>query len=88
MNEKFETWAVVELFGHNRYVGKVTEANIGGCAFIRVDVPKIGKQAAFTKFFSNGAIYCITPIDEKFARDIIKTMQTEPVNIYLPEYST
>jgi hypothetical protein len=86
-NEKFETWAIVELFGHNRYIGKVTEQIIGGCSFIRLDVPKVGKQAAFTKLYSNGAIYCITPINEKFAKEYLKTTNPEPINIYLPEYN-
>ena len=85
-NEKFETWAIVELFGHNRYIGKVSEQTIGGCSFIRLDVPKIGKQAAFTKLYSQNAIYCITPVDEKFAKEYLKTMNPQPINIYLPEH--
>ena len=37
--EKFDQWAVVELFGHQQIAGRVTEASIGGCSFLRVDVP-------------------------------------------------
>lgn len=33
----FDEWALVELFGHNRIVGRVTEATLAGGNFIRVD---------------------------------------------------
>lgn len=65
---KFEEWAVVELFGHSRIAGKVSEATIGGCAFVRVDVPATETRPAYTKFFGNGAIYAMTPCDEEVAR--------------------
>jgi hypothetical protein len=67
-SEKFESWAVVELFGHQRIAGKVTEATIGGCSFLRVDVPKTEKRQAYTKYFGNGAIYAMTPCDEEVGR--------------------
>lgn len=67
-SDKFESWAVVEIFGHQRIAGKVTEATIGGCAFLRVDVPKTEKRQAYTKYFGNGAIYAMTPCDEEVGR--------------------
>jgi hypothetical protein len=67
-SEKFESWAVVELFGHQRIAGKVTEATIGGCALIRVDVPRTDKRQAYTKYFGSGAIYAMTPCDEEVGR--------------------
>lgn len=36
---KFETHAIVELFGHNQIAGKVTEQTISGQSFFRIDVP-------------------------------------------------
>jgi hypothetical protein len=84
-NEKFETWAIVELFGHTRFVGKVSEQTVGGCSFIRLDVPEVGKKKSFTKLYGQNAIYCITPVDEKFARAYLKTTNPEPINVYLPE---
>lgn len=41
MSEKFEQFAVVELFGHQIIAGKVSEQVIGGQGFVRVDVPAI-----------------------------------------------
>jgi hypothetical protein len=29
---QFDQWAVIELFGHNRIAGRVTEQVIGGCS--------------------------------------------------------
>ena len=64
MSEGFEQFAIVELFGHQVIAGKVSEQVIGGQGFVRVDVPVIEGQEAFTKFYGSGAIYAITPCDE------------------------
>jgi hypothetical protein len=86
--EKFESWAMVELYGHQRIVGKVSEATIGGCAFVRVDVPEIGEKKAFTRFFGNGAIYSLNPVSEEIAQELLKTCRNEPVKPYeIPGHS-
>jgi hypothetical protein len=33
--DKFETWGLLELFGHQRLAGLLSEQTIGGCHFIR-----------------------------------------------------
>jgi hypothetical protein len=33
---EFNEWALVELFGHQKIVGKVTEATLASGAFLRV----------------------------------------------------
>lgn len=65
--QQFETWAVLELFGHVRLAGLVTEASIGGCAFLRVDVPNKEGETQFTRYFGNGAIYSMTPVSRDVA---------------------
>lgn len=64
--EKFEAWAIVELFGHQRVAGRVTEHVWGGETFVRVDIP-LG-DGFYTRLFGKGAIYCINITDEQAAR--------------------
>lgn len=69
----FDCWAILELFGHVRLAGRVTEASIGGCSFLRVDVPERegeGEGVKFTRYFGNGAIYSMTPVTEEVARRV------------------
>lgn len=76
---KFESWALVELFGHTRMIGKVTEQTIGGIPFVRVDVPADGDRSAYTRFLGNGAIYSITPLEETAARALLVNVREEPI---------
>jgi len=79
LEDKFDQWAILELMGHRRLAGKVTEATIGGGAFIRIDIPMKGGTTS-TQFYSPGSIYCITPTSEAIAREVAKSSQPEPVN--------
>ena len=82
MEEKFDQWAMVELYGHQRIVGKVTEATIGGCSFIRVDVPELDEKPPFTRYFGQGAIYSINPISEEIAKELLLSCRNVPVHQY------
>lgn len=66
--QKFEAWAVVELFGHQRVAGRLSEQAIGGETFLRVDVPASSGHAEYSRLFGKGAIYCINLCDEATAR--------------------
>ena len=84
--EKFDQWCIVELFGHQRIAGKVTEQAVGGCNFVRVDVPAIGDRSAFTKLFGNGAIYAMSPVTEEIALSMAKQISHAPVSPFeIPE---
>lgn len=76
----FEEFALVELFGHNRIAGKVTEAEIGGGKFIRVDVPQIGELQPVTRFYSPAAIYGITPLTEETCIGLAASLRAAPMN--------
>lgn len=78
---KFEEWAVLELFGHQRLAGMVTEVQIGGASFVRVDVPEDAKSKAWklTKMYNPSAIYSITPVTEETARMAAKSVSGEPM---------
>ena len=78
MSDKtFEEWAILELMGHRRLAGRVSEETIGGAAFIRIDVPD-----GATQFYAPGAVYCITPTTEALARQFAKGNRPQPVSRY------
>ena len=77
--EQLDSWALLELFGHQKIVGRAKEASLAGGAFIRVDVPEHNGQPAFTRFFSPGAIYSISPVSEAVARKLLDHYRNEPV---------
>ena len=88
--ERFEQWAIVDLFGHQRIAGLVSEAEIGGCAFVRVDVPALDHppdrlnedEPAYTRYFGQGAIYSISPVPEKIALMVAARHRARPVQPY------
>ena len=93
---KFDSWAVVELFGHQQIAGRVTEASIGGCSFLRVDVPDqpalpqreyYGARPAipaYTRYFGQGAIYALNPCTEAAARSMAERIRAAPAIPYDP----
>lgn len=85
--DKFDSWALAELFGHQRIVGRVTEATLAGGAFLRVDVPEQGPaKPAFTRFYGPSAIYSLNPVSEEVARGLLVQYRNEPVNRFeLPQ---
>lgn len=86
MTEKFDYWCIVEIMGHQRYAGRVTEQTVGGAAFVRVDVPESDGRPAFTKLFGAGSIYSISPVAEEIARAVAQELRREPMSIYdLPD---
>lgn len=80
--EKFEAWGLLELFGHQRIAGRLTEQAIGGVHFIRIDVPAIGDTAEYTRFFTQGAIYGMTVMTEVTARKLAGYLQAKPIAAY------
>jgi hypothetical protein len=79
----YEGHAIVELMGHNVIAGFVSEQTIAGTAMLRVDVPKVGDQEPFTKFFSGGAIYGITPTTQEIAERAAQRLRSRPVSEYV-----
>lgn len=80
MNETeiFKDWAILELMGHRRLAGMVTEQTIGGAAFIRIDIPGADGKSS-TQFYSPAAVYAITPTTEELARAVAASSQPAPV---------
>jgi hypothetical protein len=78
----FQTWAIVELFGHNQLAGKVSEQVIAGQSFVRIDVPKTSKCPAFTKYHLPSAVYGLTPVEEDYACRMAEHIAAQPINDY------
>jgi len=78
--DKFDQWCILDLFGHQRTAGHVTEATIGGCAFVRIDVPE--GEGYRTEYYGNGAIYSMRPVNEEIAREVVKSGTSQPVHQY------
>lgn len=82
----FEAWGLLELFGHQRIAGLITEQTIGGVHFLRIDVPALPAGAnswekpiqAYTRYFTQGAIYGMTPTSEEVARRLAADMRARP----------
>jgi hypothetical protein len=77
----FAGWAILELMGHRRLGGRISEATIAGAAFVRIDVPHPQdlQAIAATQFVSPTSVYAITPTTEEIAR-AIASRAPEPVN--------
>lgn len=91
----FEGWAIVELMGHRRLAGYVTEVEIAGSPMLRLDIPgtPIGDipevlqdvppavdDLVATQFYSAAALYCLTPTTEAIARAVAVRSQPTPVH--------
>ena len=75
----FEEWVILELMGHRRLAGKVTDAVIGGGAFIRIDIPTKDDQK-ITQFYAPGAVYCISPTTKEIATMVAINSEPEPIS--------
>jgi hypothetical protein len=77
--KRIENWVLIELFGHNTIAGLMSECSIGGCSFVRVDVPGTKDCPGYSKLFGNGAIYAITIVDEETARAAVEYHMPKPM---------
>jgi hypothetical protein len=91
-SEAFEGWAILELMGHRRLAGWVSEQTIAGAAFIRLDVADEGDPASpgstydpssdsyvATQFYSPQALYCLTPTTKEVALAVARFNKPAPV---------
>jgi hypothetical protein len=78
---KFESWAIVDLMGHVRYAGRVTEEERFGAKIGRVDVPT-ADGGWTTVFFGGASVYRLIPTTEEVARVAAIRTQPEPVHAW------
>lgn len=82
-SSELRAWALVELFGHQRIVGWLTEQKIGSDVLLRIDVPDLLKDGkivrqGFTRYFGAKAIYSITPVTEAVVRELLPSIDGTP----------
>ena len=71
-------WVILELMGHRRLAGTMTEVELAGGKFLRLDSP--GPDGVYaTQFYAPAAVYCITPTTEEIARNVAASSQPAPV---------
>lgn len=91
-------YAIVELFGHQKIAGRISEQNFGGAHLVRVDVPEVAltettyrggepqqierRIPAHTRSFGAAAIYSINWCDQVAAELAAQTIRHEPLSIY------
>ena len=80
----FEGWAIVELMGHRRLAGYVTEEEHFGTAMLRLDVHGVDDTAApgITQLYGGSSVYCVTPTTEAIARKLGERLKPAPVQRY------
>lgn len=89
MNESVNEWGILELLGHRRLGGRVTEVEKFGSKMARIDIPDTTEGAApdavvATQFYASGAIYGFTPCTEAVARAEARWSQPRPVALLSP----
>jgi hypothetical protein len=70
-------YAVVEIFGHRRHAGRISDEERFGTKLLRIDVPKEGDFANGhqTFFYGGGSIFSLTPADLDLVRQINRPYQ-------------
>lgn len=76
----FAEWVILELMGHRRLAGYLTEQEIAGRGFLRLDVPPDDGQSSASQLYSPTSVYCTTPTTETVARAVATGSRPAPVH--------
>jgi hypothetical protein len=74
---KPETWCILELMGHLKLAGRLSEEERFGVKLGRIDVPE--GDGFMTQYFGGSSVYRITVVSEQVARDVARTHAAPPV---------
>lgn len=72
-------WVILELLGHRRLAGYLTEQQVAGTPFLRLEIPGSDGQPGITQLYSPASVYAITPTTEDIARRVAARSQPAPV---------
>lgn len=76
---EFKQWAILELLGHVKVAGLVTEESHFGTALGRIDIPA-DDGTMTTQYFGGASIYRLTPTTEEIARSVAVRNQPTPAH--------
>lgn len=76
--KELKSYAVVEMMGHRKIVGLVTESDISGGQLLRVDVLGSDGTPERTEYIGIGSIYCLTIVTEEVAVAAAKSHSPRP----------
>jgi hypothetical protein len=69
----YSGFGIVDLMGHLRRAGKISEVESFGTKLLRVDIPVAGEadgeEEWVTEYYGGGAIYSLRPATEAVARE-------------------
>lgn len=74
--------------GHKVVAGLISKSEMLGKPLLRVDVPATSAYIAFTQFYGESAIYCVTFVSEQVARLTAEQTKANPVSVYVPDLIT
>jgi hypothetical protein len=75
-HETFTEWVILELMGHRRLAGLLTEQEIAGRGFLRLDIPS---DPPTTQLYNPQSVYCITPTSRELATQVAARNSPAPV---------
>ena len=78
--QAFAQWCIVELLGHRRLAGLITEVQLAGAGFLRLDIPKTDRGPARTQYVAPASVYALHPVDETTATRVATTCYPDPVH--------
>ncbi len=80
-DEPVDGWVILELFGHRRLAGYLSEVELAGSTFLRLTIPDADptKPPRATQDYQPTAVYGITWTTEEVARKVAARSQPAPV---------
>ena len=79
-------WAIVEVFGHRRHVGKAREEEKFGAKLLRIDVPTLGPGEGeitwSSHFYGGSSLFSYTLTDEKTVMRYAEVKRAAPAIPY------
>lgn len=75
-----EGWFVLEMFGHIRHIGFVTEVEAFGGKLGRIEALQ-SDGTSVTTMFGAASVFRLTPVTEEKAREMVKPYEYKPLSV-------